>query len=322
MMITGDYHHTAVAVARDLGMLKPQDSVMVIDIAMEAQLPQNPSLLTSLSPQALAWPALSERKMAAQQALDVNHCMSQTQHMRLTSVSTGASKQGKWDGASEGEADRAEAASLLSSQMMAKRKLALLQVPLHCDNAGPDPGLDGPPQVPSRLMSPNGLWSVPVRLKHPVSPLQTPSSNDGSPKSMCGQSPPMLVTPGVPGSSLEGLTFQPLAGVRALNPSDALAALAEGQMQSAVTGDAFEHLLQHHDLSVLETVLRSTVVFSRMQPHQKGQVMDLLGSRGIHQLFAGQLRHIQVRLLPTYTLLSWFLHVHLTDSLPKRSPAR
>ena len=31
-----------------------------------------------------------------------------------------------------------------------------------------------------------------------------------------------------------------------------------------------------------------------MQPYQKGQVMDLLGSRGIQQSFDGQLRHIQV----------------------------
>ena len=31
-----------------------------------------------------------------------------------------------------------------------------------------------------------------------------------------------------------------------------------------------------------------------MQPYQKGQVMELLGSRGIQQPFQGQLRHIQV----------------------------
>lgn len=96
-------------------------------------------------------------------------------------------------------------------------------------------------------------------------------------------------------SSVEGLTFRPIAGVGTLPASEALASLAEGQMQCAVTGDALDQLLQHHDLSVLETVLRSAVVFSRMQPHQKGQVMDLLSLRGIHQLSGGQPRHIQVR---------------------------
>ena len=31
MMITGDYHHTAIAVARDVGMVRPQGQVVVID---------------------------------------------------------------------------------------------------------------------------------------------------------------------------------------------------------------------------------------------------------------------------------------------------
>ena len=65
-------------------------------------------------------------------------------------------------------------------------------------------------------------------------------------------------------------------------------------MQCAVTGDAFELLLQLREASLLETVLRNAVVFSRMQPHQKGQVMDLLGYRGIHQPNGGNPRHIQV----------------------------
>ena len=67
-------------------------------------------------------------------------------------------------------------------------------------------------------------------------------------------------------------------------------------MQCAVTGDAFELLLQLREASLLETVLRNAVVFSRMQPHQKGQVMDLLGSRGVHQPNVGDTRHIQVGL--------------------------
>ena len=31
MMITGDYHHTAIAVARDVGMIPPMGKVVVID---------------------------------------------------------------------------------------------------------------------------------------------------------------------------------------------------------------------------------------------------------------------------------------------------
>ena len=73
-----------------------------------------------------------------------------------------------------------------------------------------------------------------------------------------------------------------------------LTALAEGQVQCAVTGDAFEHMLQLGDLSLLESVMRNAVVFARMKPHQKGLVMDLLGTTGIHQPFNGQPRHLQV----------------------------
>lgn len=89
----------------------------------------------------------------------------------------------------------------------------------------------------------------------------------------------------------------------------ALAALAEGQARCAVTGDAFEHLLQCEDLSALETVMRNAVVFARMKPHQKGQVMDLLNIRGLYQMHKGQVRHIQVSSAfnPTATFQKLFL---------------
>ena len=53
-------------------------------------------------------------------------------------------------------------------------------------------------------------------------------------------------------------------------------------------------MLQQDDLSVVETVMRNVVVFARMNSHQKGQVMDLLGERGLHQIFKGQPRHVPV----------------------------
>ena len=64
-----------------------------------------------------------------------------------------------------------------------------------------------------------------------------------------------------------------------------------------MTGAAFEHMLQLGDHSLLETVMRNVVVFSRMKPHQKGQVMDLLSSRGLHQVIDGQQHHLPVRVL-------------------------
>ena len=68
----------------------------------------------------------------------------------------------------------------------------------------------------------------------------------------------------------------------------------QGEAQCCVTGAAFEHMLQLGDLALLETVMRNAVVFSRMKPHQKGQVMDLLGTRGLHQVIDGQRAHLPV----------------------------
>ena len=107
------------------------------------------------------------------------------------------------------------------------------------------------------------------------------------------QSAVTITAVGTPGAPSQGFRFL-LAGVGSMGATEALAGLAEGRMQCAVTGDAFERLLRFGDLSMVETVMHSAVVFSRMQPVQKGQVVDLLGSRGIHQLFDRQPRHIQV----------------------------
>ena len=115
-------------------------------------------------------------------------------------------------------------------------------------------------------------------------PLQMYSGGEASPSRLLS----------LPQCGSRGLTFTCGAGRQHVSPCDALTAMAEGSMQCAVTGDAFELLLQLREASLLETVLRNAVVFSRMQPHQKGQVMDLLGYRGIHQPNGGNPRHIQV----------------------------
>lgn len=138
------------------------------------------------------------------------------------------------------------------------------------------PNLDTPLSDPPSMFSPRG---------RPANPLS------------------IFIPPAAPEPSWEGLKFL-TAGHQTLEASQALTALAEGQMRCAVTGDAFEHLLQHHDLSLLELVMRNVAVFSRMQPQQKGQVMDLLGIQGIHQLFNGRPRHIVVSNHPVTALYS------------------
>lgn len=68
----------------------------------------------------------------------------------------------------------------------------------------------------------------------------------------------------------------------------------QGSAQCCVTGPALEHMLQQADTSVLETVMANVSVFARMRSQQKGQVMDLLGSRGLHHNLDGLQRHIPV----------------------------
>ncbi len=112
--------------------------------------------------------------------------------------------------------------------------------------------------------------------------------------------PPSPTAAGVPGprgfgtDPLSMLGFVVEASGQTMDAAEALNALAEGQLHCVLTGDSFDHMLQHCHLSVLETVMRSTVVFARMKLHQKGQVMGLLGRRGLSQVTNGQRRHIQV----------------------------
>ena len=75
---------------------------------------------------------------------------------------------------------------------------------------------------------------------------------------------------------------------------EALQSIAQGQAQCCVTGQAFEYLLQHAEPAVIESVMRHAVVFARMQSHQKGQVMELLSSRGLDRVVADQQQHILV----------------------------
>ena len=104
-------------------------------------------------------------------------------------------------------------------------------------------------------------------------------------------------SPGLPQQLCQGLrvTLEGREeGFRGESALQALNSVAQGQAQCCVTGPAFAHLLQQEDLSMLEIVMHNVVVFARMQSHQKGQVMELFGARGLHQMLDGQPRHIEV----------------------------
>lgn len=103
--------------------------------------------------------------------------------------------------------------------------------------------------------------------------------------------------PGLPQQLCQGLQVTLEGREEGFQGESALQALkcvAQGQAQCCVTGPAFAHLLKQEDLSILDIVMHNVVVFARMQSHQKGQVMELFGARGLHQMLDGQPRHIEV----------------------------
>ena len=68
--------------------------------------------------------------------------------------------------------------------------------------------------------------------------------------------------------------------VKMATAAQAFTAAAEG-MQCVITGAVLDFLLEHAEPAVLETVLRSTVVYARMKAHQKAQLVCLLGTEGL-----------------------------------------
>ena len=173
----------------------------------------------------------------------------------------------------------------------------------HAPPTGPHPRLDSRPSTRKRVEFGNSEQSqqssavCAVQHKPEEAMKQLSLRRPGSLKrrseqaDVNGQQPLLLA---ITHPAADSLSFVDISTGQESDISQALLALAEGRMQCAVTGNSFEQLLQQSDVSVLELVMRSTIVFARMQPCQKGQVMDLLGRRGIHQMFQGQPRHIQV----------------------------
>ncbi len=396
-MITGDYHHTAVAVARDVGMVKPGGQVVVIDAAHE-EMPnqdqsaaQTPGAGNSVVSSPWFTPVVSFQQRDA----DFTQGFVAQPKQAQQGVDVSASVAHPWSRASTEAAipsrlsfeaarpSRVSFAGLPPSRMLLegqkpsrmsiegkdKRDLpfkapAIRQpveavfahwVPSEAAPALPSPNVelsfDNQPLAYSDIVHRKAPFGAahqetqapcgPARQsslskRQPIrasSLIRLPSENATSmsaspPESSCvsaSSSRPtsqalLHVSQHLIQSSLskiirpfrhtldsspavknfhdfaiKGLSFTSGTGKHhVMDPHEALTSLTEGTVQCAITGDAFEYLLQMRDVSLLEAVMRNAVTFSRMQPHQKGQVMDLLGTRGILQHFEGQPRHIQV----------------------------
>ena len=257
-MITGDYHQTAVAVAWGVGMVPAGGVVHIIDKQPSAAVLSPPSSPVNIS----------SAKSLLPRAWDISDALF-TRGPVARSRLRPNTREADLDPVNVSR-DVLLAAPLLPAQQQTDRGSLLEQAVQH----QMDQVLSGKP-LRSTLKITSSLDS------QSASPLDLALESEGSHhfRLQC-----------------DGLRF--LLGTGDVRQDGealrALTSIAEGQAQCAVTGAAFEHLLQQEDLSVLEAVLQNAVVFARMRPHQKAQVLSLLGAGGLHQVFQGRHRHIPV----------------------------
>ena len=327
LMVTGDYHYTATSVARQVGMIPPEGQVMLIQADSEFR-----SLSLSLDPNVRAderesWPdspaspMMPFKSSTRSQRLPSLHCQSAptTPH----GLSVGMSDSGSQLQLGSGQAAQLKKAKsalrldtseqsggMMVSFSLPPRRQQLQSMAQQQDSFQPDSSeMDG--QLPWHLQA--APASSTQHQGHPQSVAEQPHTAAGHPRSSAGHP---LSSPGHPQHTCQGLRVtlegrqEAFSGQSALQ---ALTAVAQGQAQCCITGPAFAHLLQHADVSLLESVMQNVVVFARMQSHQKGQVMDLLGGRGLHQVLSGEQRHIQV---------SSKHGACISDKRPKRTKAR
>ena len=360
MMITGDYQHTALGVAKDIGMLEPQDQVVVIDVKSSQSRAYRLSSTQSHALTAADWSNGNIPRHSASSDIFAEH--SRSRHCSYAERCAAESKlrhsladanggRHSMQAVETGNAHSRQSMSTSTAEPGWSRRNRRTPA------AGTDSYCSGPQHVIessqvlsgvlstpdnsinplllmlhdeyAQLARPRVSFCTPTETEHrhhhstlmasasetapgmatqmlsgdqqpPVDPsLASPSPfADAHLSSLCEHSPQAAGLPLPPADNGQDpsadLSFVLGASCEAMQPSEALKALSEGQMQCALTGDSFDYLLQHCDLSLLEVVMRSAVVFARMKPHQKGQVMDLLGSRGLYQFVDGQQRHVQV----------------------------
>ena len=307
MMITGDHHHTAIAVAKDVGMLQSTAPVMVIntlkaplhstqaaDVAPISASAVAPALAPALAP---AGSAVSSRDESAMQPL----LQAPIDNSRQSGDAT--QSQGKVESPRQAVAPQGPSNSQACSMIPARDQPA----------GAPQLGQTQPAgqrkhgwtvQQPVQSAECSTQASVSEQFRGRSTTQLTASSAASRAAKLVSQrlrgrsSPSLLpMSPRNPlpaHAALEVCSLCFMVGEEQWDFRRALTLLAEGGMQCAVTGDALQLLLQLPDESALMAVLHTAVVYARMKPHQKGQIMDLLGMRGLYQLQGTSLRHIQV----------------------------
>ena len=295
MMITGDYHHTAIAVAKDVGMVRDDSQVLVIDAVKQPQLSSSQPSASAKKPQASTdhpnpadtIPALLQQQGSS--AVQLSHSP-YTADGRHSSEFQAPSHTRSYGQTSDAGTSRAPARHIAWSQ-----EEPGTPSPSHAGNGqrqrvsiGSSAACQDRPHVE---------FSSTVDISNQALPrFRSPAGSTAPHAVLQGQVATLTQPAGSTSSHPEvaDLRFVAEGDNTEWEAMQALTALAEGRVQCAVTGQAFELLLQLPDQSALDAVMRNVVVFARMKPHQKGQVMNLLNARGLHQMHEGKSKHIQV----------------------------
>ena len=342
-MITGDFHHTAIAVAKEVGMLAADSQVLVIDAgnqpqpssqqpsapAEELQPPTDRPKVVDTIPAALHQQGFSALQPSQGRCTatdsgyphDSNHTHSHGQTSEVGAAQIPA-KHVAWSQQvplpSQSHDDSQSVSGLQRLQHAASTTNQ--RSPVHCfiqhegtmsllTAVGSSAACRGTSQEGMGSRGDSSSHAVPSSLL-----LADSTARHGALQSAAAILGPAGTTPERP--EVGSLRFIKGDDNVEWDARQALTALAEGHMQCAVTGEAFQQLLQLPDVSALDAVMRNVVVFARMKPHQKGQVMNLLNARGLYQMRGDKPRHIQVCRVVLYTWLL-LLMLLLTHPLPK-----
>ncbi len=200
-MITGDCHHTAIAVAKDVGMVKPGRATVVIDTTQQQELQPKSSSATSQSASRAAAPknTVHPWDVNPQVALGgTSQCSDDGQYQQqvMTPAVGKVTKQVSWDvspGGDQAQPERCQDADAprqaTSSAYHASRRSAL---------------------SPSQVLATRSFESEP----------SVTMSNHARPP----MPPPLALPPAHPQQPLEGLRFQ-MAGGHCLDASEVVNAL-------------------------------------------------------------------------------------------------
>ncbi|KAL0028992.1 hypothetical protein WJX77_010388 [Trebouxia sp. C0004] len=260
MMLTGDYHQTAIAAARGVGILPSGSQLVIIQAKSELQsTEQPPSHVPS--------------------AFDGSHSLRLPEYPVVTTFNGFAKSDGQKAGCSQ------DYGSKVGGSMSGQHP----SFTMLCGTTTADNAVSCDPVSPFSVAQEQPLLQKSSQ-QHSCHQL---SSQEQSCQQVLSQQQ-SLHQQSYQRSSCENLVFtlQSEDGEEEIDAQRATTSLAQGLLQCCVTGPAFEGMLLQADGPVVQAIMSSLVVCARMKGQQKGQVIDLLSQRGLHLTLQGEQCHL------------------------------